>query len=162
MRVPMIIRYPRMFSAGKVVDKMALNIDIAPTLLNLAGVSIPSQMQGRSLTPLMTGQSTSWRNSFLYEYFEEVRYEPPKAPPNILAVRTDTAKLIKWPGHPEWTELYNLKTDPYEMRNLYNVSSAATLKQQMLTIFDQQMAATQFKVPSGADYPFSLNGLIGG
>jgi hypothetical protein len=48
------------------------------------------------------------------------------------------------------------------MKNLYNVSSAATLKQQMLTIFDQQMAATQFKVPSGADYPFSLNGLIGG
>ncbi len=115
LRIPMLVRYPKRFPQGVVRDEMVLNTDIAPTFLELAGIPVPAHMQGRSMVPLLTGTNTEWRKSFLAEYFLEREY--PNTP-TFLAVRTPSAKLVRYPGHDEWTELFDLSDDPYETRNL--------------------------------------------
>jgi N-acetylglucosamine-6-sulfatase len=116
MRVPLLFRFPPLVAAGSVRQEMALNIDVAPTLLALAGASIPSEMQGRSLVPLLAGNKTNWRESFLYEYFQEPQYP---SMPTILAVRTDHWKLVTYPDlSDDIDELYDLRTDPRERHNL--------------------------------------------
>ncbi len=121
MRVPLLVRYPARFPAGKRAQAMALNIDVAPTVLELAGVEIPASMQGRSLVPLATGARDA-RPGFLYEYYREFDYRPRGGfggPPTTLAVRTHEWKYIRFPELPdEVEELYHLASDPHELRNL--------------------------------------------
>lgn len=150
LRIPLIVRYPKQFEKGKVLDEMALNIDIAPMLLDLAGVPIPADMQGKSLAPLASGKMTDWRTSFLAEYFQENRFP---TTPTMLAVRTDDAKLIKYPGHDEWTELFDLKADPYETKNLASDPSHKDLLAKMTAEFDAQTKAIDFRVPDYVDKP---------
>jgi arylsulfatase A-like enzyme len=115
MRIPILLRYPARVKPGMLIDEMVLNIDLAPTFLELAGLSIPQEMQGKSWVPLLQGEKPAWRQAFLYEYF----FEPGlPATPAMLAVRTPANKLIVYPGHEEWTELFDLRTDPYEKSNL--------------------------------------------
>ncbi len=116
LRIPFLVRFPEMVKAGCVVDKMCLNIDLAPTLLDLAGVAVPSTMQGRSYKPLLEGKKPEWREDFLYEYF--VDREFPENTPKIQAVRTERWKYITYPDIDDITELYDLKNDPLEMKNL--------------------------------------------
>ncbi len=147
LRVPMLVRYPRLFGKGKVVDEMVLNIDLAPTWLDLAGVSVPREMQGASWRPLAAGQKpANWRTSFLAEYF----YEGNFATPTIVGVRTANAKLVKYPGHAEWTEVFDLAVDPYELKNLA-ADSAAIAK--LAAEFDAQVKATNYAEPPGMDKP---------
>ena len=114
IRIPLLVRYPRLFAKGAVVDEMVLNIDLAPTLLDLAGVVVPAEMQGASWRPLAAGKRPkNWRQSFFAEYYKEMG-----GVPTLYGVRTKTHKLIVYPGHPEWTELFDLKSDPYEVKNL--------------------------------------------
>jgi arylsulfatase A-like enzyme len=117
LRIPLLVRYPKRFGRGTTADEMVLNIDLAPTFLELAGVPVPRGMQGRSIAPLAaaTRKPVAWRDAFFYEYFREKEY--PQTP-TLFAVRTTSAKLITYPGHEEWTELFDLKNDPYEMKNL--------------------------------------------
>jgi|ERR1043166_7582307 arylsulfatase A-like enzyme len=147
MRIPLIVRYPKLQVKGKVLDQMALNIDLAPTLLDFAGVPIPGEMQGRSWRPLLEGKTTDWRKSFFYEYFFENTF----AIPTVLAVRTETAKLVKYPGHDEWNELFDLKSDPYEMNNL--IGTNKKLLTEMEAEFERQSKAVDFKIPANADKP---------
>lgn len=150
LRIPLLVRYPKRFAQGKVLDEMALNIDLAPTLLDLAGVAAPREMQGRSWLPLLAGQSQDWRQSFLAEYFLENRYA---TTPTIVAVRTANAKLIKYPGHEEWTELFDLAADPYETKNLIADPAHQDLLARMTAEFDRQAKATDYRVPAYADKP---------
>lgn len=114
LRVPMLVRYPREFARGKRVDEMVLNIDLAPTLLDLAGIAAPAEMQGASWRGLAAGRgAANWRKSFLAEYYKELGNVP-----TTYCLRTTTHKLVKYPDHPEWTELFDLRSDPYETRNL--------------------------------------------
>lgn len=113
LRVPYLVRYPRKFKAGSVVDQMVLNIDLAPTFVALAGVEIPASMQGRDWSPLAAGTSTEWRSAFLAQYYKEAG-----GVPTLYGVRTDDSKMIQYPGRPEWTEAFDLKGDPYEIDNL--------------------------------------------
>jgi len=113
MRVVMLVRDPRA-PAGLVRDELVLNVDVAPTLLELAGVPAPAGMDGRSLAPLIRGGQVDWRKDFLYEYFRHKRYPVP----TMFAVRTETEKLVRYPAHPSWEELFDLRADPYETRNL--------------------------------------------
>lgn len=71
--------------------------------------------------------------------------------PTTLAVRTEEAKSIKYPGHDDWTELYDLKADPYEKRNLVKDPSGKALLDRMTAEFDRQAKAVQFAVPPWAD-----------
>ncbi len=124
IRVPMMIRYPKLFRAGRVVDDMVLNIDIAPTLLDLAGVDVPPHMQGKSMLKLASGEQTSWRKDWLYEYYEYPGSQQVR--PN-RGVRTDRYKFIHYYLPPEEFELYDLQNDPGERHNLYGDPSFAEL-----------------------------------
>lgn len=126
IRDPLVMRYPRLIKAGTVLEPLALNIDIAPTALELGGAPIPKSIHGRSLVPLLKDARAPWRTSFLTEYFLERGY--PRVP-TWQAVRTDHWKYIHYPELEGMDELYDLKADPYEMKNLINASSAkSTLK----------------------------------
>jgi arylsulfatase A-like enzyme len=116
IRIPLVVRWPAAGAAlrGRQVDEMVLNVDLAPTLLELAGVAAPKGLHGRSLAPLLRGEPTPWRQGFLYEYF----LEPGFSAPTHFAFRASDAKLIVYPGHPDWTELYDLHADPEERQSL--------------------------------------------
>ncbi|MEI6075828.1 MAG: sulfatase [Verrucomicrobiota bacterium] len=148
LRVPLLLRYPKLISKGKVLDEVALNIDIAPTFLDLAGIPIPAQMQGRSWRSLLKGEPADWRKSFLSEYFIENNY--PNTP-TIISLRTESAKLTKYPGHNEWTELFDLKNDPFEIHNLANDPTKKDLLASMNSEFDRQVKAVDYHVPVYAD-----------
>jgi arylsulfatase A-like enzyme len=125
IRTPMLIRYPRLIHPGSTTSYMALNTDIAPTFFELAGIKPPESMQGRSLAPLLKGEEPkSWRDDWLYEYYE---YPGPHNVPKNRGVRTDRYKLIHYYEAPEEFELYDLKDDPGELRNLYGDPRYATL-----------------------------------
>jgi arylsulfatase A-like enzyme len=149
MRIPFIIRAPWIAnSAGKVVDQMALNIDVAPTMLDYAGVPIPKAMQGRSLRPLLEQTNVAdWSRSFLYEYFFEHHF----LFPTMVAVRTDTSKLITYPNHPEWTEMFKLDSDPYEIHNLAGDPDQKELLDQLQTELDRLKDTVAYVVPGDSD-----------
>ncbi len=149
IRIPMIVRWPGHFQAGEVRDEMVLNIDWAPTVVDLAGLTPPKEMQGNSWRPLMAGKGEGWRTSFFYEYFFENSF----AIPTNTAVRTTNAKLIKYPGHDEWTELFDLKADPYETKNLANDPSGKELLGTMEREYVNAAEAVKYKVPEHADKP---------
>jgi arylsulfatase A-like enzyme len=150
LRIPLLVRYPRLVPKGKALDDMVLNIDLAPTFLDLAGLPVPPEMQGRSWQPLLTGKPADWRKSFLAEYFLEAGFP---GTPTLIAVRTTDAKLVKYPGHDEWTELFNLARDPYETKNLVADRASKDLLAKMQAEFDRQLKATQFRIPEDADKP---------
>lgn len=116
IHVPMMIRYPKTFPAGRMVNEMVLNLDIAPTLLELAGVAIPEKMQGRSVVKLARGEQTTWRKDWLYEYYE---YPISQRVLPHRGIRTEKYKLIHYYLSPQEFELYDLENDPGEKRNLY-------------------------------------------
>jgi len=148
MRIPMLVRYPRLAAAGRTDDRLVLNVDPAPTFLELAGQPVPAAMHGRSWQPLLAGKAEApWREAFFYCYF----YERGFGTPTTTAVRTADAKLIKYPGHEEWTEVFDLKADPYETRNLAADPASAELRKKLEAEFERQAAAIAFKVPDFAD-----------
>ncbi len=127
IRDPLLIRYPKLIKAGTILKPMVLNIDIAPTALELGGVPIAASIQGRSLVPLFKNPKAPWRESFLAEYFLERGF--PRTP-TWQAVRTERWKYIHYPDLEGMDELYDLKSDPYELKNVINKKSAqSTLKQ---------------------------------
>ncbi len=117
IRVPMIAFDPRRPAParGRAVDAMALNIDVAPTILELASRKAPATMQGRSLVPFLGGAAPSaWRGDFFYEHLTG-----PNIIPQTEAVRTDRWKYFRWlQTKPVLEELYDLREDPLEERNL--------------------------------------------
>jgi N-acetylglucosamine-6-sulfatase len=122
--MPLLMRYPRLFKAGTVRDELALNIDVAPTLLQLAGVSRTVATDGLSLVPLFTGMAGKWRGSFLIEYYSDKVF-PRMNKMGYKAVRTERWKYIHYVELNGMDELYDLKADPYEMRNIINRPDAA-------------------------------------
>jgi N-acetylglucosamine-6-sulfatase len=115
MRVPMLMQCPELFKPGTVVNKMVANIDIAPTILETAGLKAPAYMDGKSFVPLAEGKDVPWRDKLLYEYYWERNY--PQTP-TIHALRTDDYKYIHYYGIWDIDELYDLRNDPGEMKNL--------------------------------------------
>jgi arylsulfatase A-like enzyme len=114
IRVPLLVYDPGAPQklCGLVLDQMALNVDIAPTILELANLSVPRQMQGRSLMPLLKGKKTKWRTEFFYEHpFEHKTIAKSKA------LRTQRFKYARYIDY-NYEELYDLKNDPAESINL--------------------------------------------
>jgi arylsulfatase A-like enzyme len=117
IRVPMMVRYPGRVRAGSASDEMVLNLDMAPTLLDIAGLQAPGEMQGKSMLPLAEGKTgVAWRQDWLYEYYEYPGFENVRP---CRGVRTRRYKLIDFFLEPEEFELYDLQTDPDEKNNLY-------------------------------------------
>ena len=123
IRLPLLVRYPRIVKRGTVRDEFALNIDLAPTLLELAGVSIPTTSQGRSLLPLLRGSRVAWRNSFLVELYSDKVF-PRIVQMGYKAVRNQRWKYIHYLELKGMDELYDLKNDPYELHNVINEPNA--------------------------------------
>lgn len=115
MRVPFLARCPDLFKGGQEIDKVVANIDIAPTVLEAAGLKAPKHMDGSSFYKLMQGKQDKWRDVLLYEYYWERNF--PQTP-TMFAIRTDEYKLITYQGIWDIDELYNMKEDPYEQHNL--------------------------------------------
>jgi len=115
IRVPMLAHGPDFFDGGRAVDGMALNIDIAPTLLDAAGAKIPETVQGRSLLPLLRGETANWRTGILYEYLWERAF--PQTP-TVLGLRTDRYSYMHYHGIWDIEELYDIQKDPHQMNNL--------------------------------------------
>ncbi|MFT6881492.1 MAG: N-acetylglucosamine-6-sulfatase [Cyclobacteriaceae bacterium] len=126
MRIPMIISYPKLIQADTDIEKICLNIDVAPTILDIAGIEIPSYMQGESMKPLFAKETKDWREEFLFEYYVDDAY--PYAGPNMLAVRTDRYKLVDNNLENDIDELYDLEVDPGEMNNLIDDSEYDSLE----------------------------------
>ncbi len=114
IRIPLLMRYPPLAQAGSTVNQMVLNIDLAPTILDLAGVSAAKTMQGYSVLPLLAGRADGWRTSFLYEYWIDLTLRIPRT----VGVRTEDWKLIRYPDIDDIDEMYDLKRDRIEMTNL--------------------------------------------
>lgn len=120
-RMPFLARWPGHIQAGSTSAALAINADFAPTFLELAGAPIPGDMQGRSLAPLFAGgRPEGWRSEIYYRYYHDPGHHNTRA---HYGVRTDTHKLIHFWKKDQW-ELYDLKADPDEMRNLYGEPSA--------------------------------------
>ena len=116
IRVPMLLRWPAGITAGRVDNRhLALNIDVAPTLLDLCGVAVPPSMQGKSWSPLLHQDSPAWREDFLYEYYE---FPAAHCVRPHRGVRGQRWKIIHFWREPEEWELYDLESDPDEMENL--------------------------------------------
>lgn len=122
IRVPLIICDPRMPAGrrGQVSPALALNIDVAPTLLELAGQQVPAAMQGRSLLPLLNDPAAPWREDFFYEHLFRNSPTPPTRIEPCEGVRTRDWKYIVWVDQtgPLREELYDLQRDPLEKKNL--------------------------------------------
>ena len=149
LRIPLLLRFPRLGQPSRTIDRMALNVDLAPTILDYAGVTIPPEIQGRSWRPLLEGRESDWRKSYFYCYFYERGYRVP----TVTAVRTENAKLVKYPGHDEWTEVFDLTADPYELKNLVADPAHAALKRDLEAEYERQRDAVGFQIPSFADDP---------
>lgn len=115
IRIPLVIHDPRDEAESKPPhEELALNIDMAPTILSYAGISAPEDMQGRTLSPLLSGSSESWRQDFFYEH-----HFIPNRIPESEAVRGQRWKYIHWLApKPGIEELYDLQSDPLERANL--------------------------------------------
>jgi N-acetylglucosamine-6-sulfatase len=140
IRIPLLVRYPRLARAGTVVSQMVLNQDLAPTLLDIAGTAPLPDVTGRSFAPLFTGATSGWRSAFVYEYNYEKQFP---YTPNVRGVRTDRWKLIRYPngdGSPDrfTAELYDLQADPYEQRNLISDPAHAEQRRQMERLLEER------------------------
>jgi arylsulfatase A-like enzyme len=125
LRMPFLIRWPGRIRAGSINNRIVLNVDFAPTLLAAAGQSAPLDMQGRSFLPLLQGgKLKDWRTSMYYRFYHPGHH-------NVAAhygVRTDRYKLIYFNKLDQW-ELFDLKKDPHEMKNVYrDAAYAGTVK----------------------------------
>ena len=125
LRMPLIVRWPGVTAPVSTSDAMVSNLDLAETLLDIAGVEIPSDMQGESLVPLLEGEAPSdWRQSFYYQYYE---YPGPHDVARHYGVRTQRHKLIYFYTLDEW-ELYDLEKDPDELTSVDDDPAYASVR----------------------------------
>lgn len=144
LRAPLLVRWPGVTAPGSVSREIVSNIDFAETFLDAAGQPIPEEMQGRSLVSLLSGKTPAdWRKSFYYQYFE---FPTPHRVRPHYGVVTDRYKLVHFKGTPDaYWELYDLNTDPREMRNVFGNAEYATTQAEL----EKELARlrTELKVP---------------
>ena len=117
IKMPFLIRWPARIRPGSTQSAISLNIDFAPTFMQIAGLKAPADMQGRSLVPLLGGQRPKdWRTSWYYRYYHDPGDHNTRA---HYGIGTETQKLIYFWKKDQW-ELYDLAKDPEELRNVYN------------------------------------------
>ncbi len=156
IRVPLLMRAPGLVKPGTVVTQMVQNIDIAPTLLGVAGVAVPDgapKMDGRSFLPLLTGLgNVPWRDHILYEYHWEWNFP---ATPTTFAIRTERWKYVYTHGVWDRDGLYDLQTDPIERHNLIAVPAfreqAEKLRRQLFEELEKSGGLRFNVVPPAGD-----------
>ena len=155
LRVPLLARWPGVIKPGGVSDALALNLDFPETFLELAGLTPPPDMQGRSLAPLLRGTPVeNWRTSFYYRYYHDPGDHNTRA---HYGIRTATEKLIYYWKKDQW-ECFDLAKDPQELRNVYDdpahAKTVARLKQELARLKKEVKDDDQFvtkQPPAGVD-----------
>jgi arylsulfatase A-like enzyme len=139
IRVPLIIYDPRVDpkQASGRRDEMVLSIDLAPTMLALAGIERPATMQGNDLMPIVTRQAAEWRSRFYYQHIYNTN--PPRAPiARTEGIRTQRWKYIRYPEtEPVFEQLFDLQADPLERTNLVSLAEHAAMLSQLRTWCDE-------------------------
>jgi arylsulfatase A-like enzyme len=129
LRMPFLIRYPGSIESGKRIQELTLNIDFGPTMLDMAGVEIPDEMQGESFAPLLLEEDHGkWRDAVYYHYYEYPKWH--QVQPHY-GIRTDRYKLIHFYYDVDLWELYDLQEDPNEMSNFYGLPEHAALVEEL-------------------------------
>jgi len=129
LRMPLLARYPREIKPGSVSDAIVLNLDFAATFLDYAGVPVPDDIQGESMRAVLRGKTPgNWRKSMYYHYYE---YPAVHSVKRHYGVRTQRYKLIHFYHDIDEWELYDLKKDPREMKNVYNDPAYADIVQEL-------------------------------
>lgn len=136
IRLPLLIRYPKRIPAGTVRDETILDIDTAPTILDLAGVPVPAHMEGKSMVPLAQAADPDFRKDWYYHYYEVTNESP-----RNRGIRTEQYKLIHYVAEPQEFELYDLVNDPEETRNLYGDPRYAAQQQSLWNRMQELEAA---------------------
>jgi N-acetylglucosamine-6-sulfatase len=127
IRIPFLVRYPGgIRDVGRKADQMILNIDVAPTFLEVAGVSVPDEMEGRSLVPILKSASAPGRKAFVYEYYRDFPY---RVPP-IRGLRTEKHMYIEYEGRRK-AELYDMESDPRQKDNLMKTEEGERLSREL-------------------------------
>ena len=128
LRMPLLARWPGAIKAGSVRNEMVLNLDFGPTFLDMAGIGIPADMQGKSFAAILKGKRPrGWRKSMYYHYYEYPGWHAVK---RHYGIRTERYKLIHFYYDIDAWELYDLKEDPNELNNIYeNPAYAKVVKQ---------------------------------
>lgn len=145
IRVPLIIYDPRQPAwHGRTTDQYTLNIDLAPTMLTLAGLPVPRRMQGRSLTELMDKPNRPWRTAFFFEHLINI---PAVFIPQSEGILSNDKKYVHYfnvrqPGD-SYEEIYDLQTDPQELTNLATKPAGKPVKKALLPLFEQLKAAAR-------------------
>ncbi len=157
LRIPLLIRYPRLGFSGTVPNEMALNVDFAVTILDIAGIPVPGHMHGKSLRPLLEGTTPSdWRKSVYYSYYEDswrayrdfdvsnlndqtyTKYFTTHRVGPHHGVRTERWKLIEYYTEDGYRELFDLKNDPHELHNIYGKKDTESVTQELLEELERQ------------------------
>ncbi|WP_420111994.1 sulfatase [Pseudactinotalea sp.] len=142
LRIPLVMRFPAEIPAGSVSTDLALNLDLAQTFLDYAGVEAPQRMQGQSLRPICRGDEVAWRDHSYYRYWEHLK----AGVGAHVGVQTERYKLIHYYGQalgvtgavddprvPEW-ELFDLEADPQELRSLHDDPAHKQVREELTTL----------------------------
>ena len=142
LKMPLIVRWPGVTAPDTENRNLVQNIDLAETFLDMAGADLPASMQGRSLVPLLKGETPAdWRDGIYYQYFE---YPGPHNVAPHYGVRTRHYKLIRYPTEGEW-ELFDLENDPDEMNSVYGDPSYEEVQRRLKKQLRQLRA--QYEAP---------------
>jgi arylsulfatase A-like enzyme len=149
MRTPLIVRWPGTAAPGSRNTDLVQNLDYAETILDIAGVTIPPSMQGRSLVPLLRGETPSdWRDALYYQYFEYPGWHMVR---RHYGIRTKRHKLIHYYEIGEW-ELFDLESDPDELRSIHDDPAYQEIVEELKIRLDALRA--QYQVPAEDPVPY--------
>ena len=146
LSMPLLMRWPAVIKPGTRINQMVQNIDYAPTFLDVAGVAVPDEVQGRSLVPLLRGQSPpAWRREIYYHYYMDKAYNLPR----FEGVRTDRYKLISYYKPSQEWELFDLEKDPDELQSVYDDPDYGSVRERLQGKLAE--LRTEYDVPKNSD-----------
>src|SRR5262249_54483238 len=130
LRSPLLVRWPGVVKPGGVNRDIVSNLDFAETFLDAAGLPVPADMQGRSLVPVLRGQTPSdWRKGFYYHYYE---YPGPHNVARHYGIVSDRYKLVHFYEQAfDYWELFDLQKDPHELKSVYGVTEYAPVQKEL-------------------------------
>ncbi|MEI6947142.1 sulfatase [Paraflavisolibacter sp. H34] len=158
LRTPFVMRYPGVIKPGSTVKQFTANIDWAPTILDIAGLAVPKEIQGKSFLPLVKNKENAvpWRKEVYYHYYE---FPQPHHVYPHFGVRTDKYKLVRFYGEKNAWELYDLSKDASEVRNVYGAAAyrkiSAELKGKLKELVRQYQDDEALKILEGEAAPAS-------
>lgn len=127
--MPLLVRWPGVVKPGTEINQLTQNIDFAPTFLEAAGCTIPAEVQGVSLVPLLKGEKVPWRDALYYHYYDGPGEH---GVAKHYGIRTDRYKLIRFYADADNTwELYDLEKDPEEMKSVYNDAAYSDIRTEL-------------------------------